>query len=170
VALVRAAHPSLTASQVVHRVEATADKQGGPPPDRTYGWGLINPSASVSRVLAEELPTVAPSVSAPAVGNASGGGGGHSSSTDRAVAVVLIVVIGLVVAAVFVFRVRHIVLASAGNGGQANGAGPQPPGRGDQGQTYGDWNDAGWSGDPPGANGRADIGAETARPVAPREP
>ncbi|MEV0215397.1 S8 family serine peptidase [Micromonospora sp. ALFpr18c] len=59
-ALVRAAYPDLTASQVTHRVQATADQVGeGTRPDGSFGWGMINPAASVTEVLAEENDPVA---------------------------------------------------------------------------------------------------------------
>jgi len=47
VALVRAAHPGLTQSQVVARIEATADGGSGP----GTGHGLINPVEAVTAVL-----------------------------------------------------------------------------------------------------------------------
>jgi type VII secretion-associated serine protease mycosin len=47
VALVRAAHPDLTQSQVVARIEATADGGSGP----GTGHGLINPTQAVTAVL-----------------------------------------------------------------------------------------------------------------------
>ncbi|MFY1632204.1 S8 family serine peptidase [Solwaraspora sp. WMMB335] len=47
VALVRAAHPDLTAAQVVQRIKTTADPLGGPAPDSRYGWGLVDPPAAV---------------------------------------------------------------------------------------------------------------------------
>jgi hypothetical protein len=47
-ALVRAQYPELGAAQVVHRIEATADTMAAAAPDRQYGWGMINPGASVT--------------------------------------------------------------------------------------------------------------------------
>jgi type VII secretion-associated serine protease mycosin len=63
VALVRAYHPGLSAAQVVHRVEVTADHPPGALPDPQFGWGVIDPYAAVSAVLPEEgpQPVVAPS-------------------------------------------------------------------------------------------------------------
>ncbi|WP_063746715.1 S8 family serine peptidase [Catenuloplanes japonicus] len=56
-ALVRAAHPTLTAAQVKHRIEQTADRMGGETrPDTGYGWGMINPSAAVSATVDGEIP------------------------------------------------------------------------------------------------------------------
>jgi membrane-anchored mycosin MYCP len=53
-ALVRAYRPRLTADQVLHRIEATADHPAGPLPDPQYGWGVLNPYQAVTEVLPEE--------------------------------------------------------------------------------------------------------------------
>ena len=165
-ALARAAHPNLTASQVAHRVEVTADKQGGAAPDSRYGWGLINPSAAVVRVLAEEQPGVRSPVSAPVAG---GGGGGSSSSSGSTVAIVVIASLGLLVAAAFAFRLRHIVRARSDGGGDGDDAGAEPAGGVSGGQPYAGWQDAGWSEESHRGNGMADpSGAATARPVPSR--
>ncbi|MEO6533701.1 MAG: S8 family serine peptidase [Pseudolysinimonas sp.] len=47
VALVRAAHPELSAANVVNRIVATARDKGAPGPDDLYGYGLIDASAAV---------------------------------------------------------------------------------------------------------------------------
>jgi membrane-anchored mycosin MYCP len=57
-ALVRAAYPRLTAAQVVHRIEATAD---GPAGGHT-GAGMVNPVQAVTAVLPE--PAAAPAAAA----------------------------------------------------------------------------------------------------------
>ncbi|MCM4084250.1 S8 family serine peptidase [Paractinoplanes hotanensis] len=80
-ALVRSAYPNLDAAQVVHRIKATAERAGQDGPDPVVGWGMINPNAAVSMVLAAE--TVTP---------ASGGGAG---SPLRALTVGLVMVTGL---------------------------------------------------------------------------
>jgi type VII secretion-associated serine protease mycosin len=54
VALVRAYHPRLTAAQVIHRIQVTADHPPGPLPDPQYGWGVVDPYAAVTAVLPEE--------------------------------------------------------------------------------------------------------------------
>ncbi|GAA4545192.1 type VII secretion-associated serine protease mycosin [Amycolatopsis samaneae] len=54
-ALVRAHHPKLTAKQVKHRLEATADRPGTNVPDPQVGWGVVNPYAAVTAVLPEEF-------------------------------------------------------------------------------------------------------------------
>jgi subtilisin family serine protease len=42
-ALVRAKYPNLSAAEVAHRLEATADDQGPPGRDDQYGYGIVNP-------------------------------------------------------------------------------------------------------------------------------
>lgn len=58
-ALVRAAFPELTASEVKHRIQATADQLGDGQPDERYGWGMINPASAVNTLLPEESHTAA---------------------------------------------------------------------------------------------------------------
>jgi len=53
-ALVRAEYPTLTAAQVRHRIEATADHPGTALPNPELGWGVVNPWAAVTAVLPEE--------------------------------------------------------------------------------------------------------------------
>jgi membrane-anchored mycosin MYCP len=53
-ALVRAEHPDLSAAQVKHRIEATADHPGTALPSPQLGWGVVNPWGAVTAVLAEE--------------------------------------------------------------------------------------------------------------------
>ena len=48
VALVRAAHPELSAVNVINRILATARDKGAPGPDDLYGYGLIDAAAAVS--------------------------------------------------------------------------------------------------------------------------
>jgi len=64
-ALVRAYYPQLTAAQVVHRMEATADPPGTVMPSPGTGYGVVDPYTAVTTVLSEEhggqAPTAAPS-------------------------------------------------------------------------------------------------------------
>jgi type VII secretion-associated serine protease mycosin len=53
-ALVRAYHPKLSAAQVRHRLEATADHPNTTVPDPGFGWGTVDPLAAVTAVLPEE--------------------------------------------------------------------------------------------------------------------
>lgn len=60
-ALVRASHPLLTAQQVLHRIEATADHPPGSLPDPDVGWGVVDPYSAVTAILPEENgPAVTP--------------------------------------------------------------------------------------------------------------
>jgi type VII secretion-associated serine protease mycosin len=58
-ALVRAYRPQLSAAQVKHRIEATADHPAAALPDRQLGWGVVNPYRAVTEVLPEEQGTAA---------------------------------------------------------------------------------------------------------------
>ncbi|MGP4014265.1 type VII secretion-associated serine protease mycosin [Saccharopolyspora sp. 5N708] len=58
-ALVRAAFPDLSAPQVKHRLEATANHPPAALPDPLLGWGVVDPYAAVTRVLPEEHGQVA---------------------------------------------------------------------------------------------------------------
>jgi len=57
-ALVRAYHPGLSAAQVKHRIEATADHPATTLPDPAMGWGVVNPWAAVTTELPEERGSV----------------------------------------------------------------------------------------------------------------
>lgn len=72
-ALIRAAYPDLSATQVRHRIEVTADHVGGDLPDPEYGWGVVDPYAAVTTILPSENgesgesgePTRTPEAAAP---------------------------------------------------------------------------------------------------------
>jgi membrane-anchored mycosin MYCP len=64
-ALVRAYHPHLTAAQVKHRLEATADRPPANAPDKGLGWGVVNPLSAVVAILPEEGAAGVPSAAAP---------------------------------------------------------------------------------------------------------
>ncbi|MET7951127.1 type VII secretion-associated serine protease mycosin [Micromonospora sp. NPDC005324] len=53
-ALVRAYRPGLSAAQIRHRLQATADLPAAELPDTVFGWGVVNPMAAVATVLPEE--------------------------------------------------------------------------------------------------------------------
>ncbi|MFG1840407.1 S8 family serine peptidase [Micromonospora sp. NPDC049175] len=112
VALVRAAHPDLSAAQVAHRVVATADKMGDAQPDARYGGGMINPEAAVTRELPEEATQVS-----------TGRRSGQSTGGDGTrVAFLLTVLVGLVLSALLVFRLRRSVRrAETETGGEDDG-------------------------------------------------
>ena len=106
-ALVRAAHPNLTAVQVVQQVERTSDSQSGGAPDKAYGWGLINPTVAVKKVLSDDPSQQAQAAHGPATGS--------SSSTASTVVIVLGLVIGLAGGALLATRIRHMIRSGAGN-------------------------------------------------------
>ncbi|MFG2051446.1 S8 family serine peptidase [Micromonospora sp. NPDC048935] len=112
VALVRAAHPDLSAAQVAHRVVATADRMGDAQPDARYGGGMINPEAAVTRELPEEATQVA-----------TGRRSGQSTGGDGTrVAFLLTVLAGLVLSALLVIRLRRSVRrAETETGGEDDG-------------------------------------------------
>ncbi|MGC4812246.1 S8 family serine peptidase [Micromonospora sp. DT228] len=112
VALVRAAHPDLSAAQVAHRVRATADRMGDAQPAARYGGGMINPEAAVTRELPEEATQVS-----------TGRRSGQSTGGDGTrVAFLLTVLAGLVLSALLVFRLRRSVRrAATETGGEDDG-------------------------------------------------
>ncbi|MFC8277581.1 type VII secretion-associated serine protease mycosin [Streptomyces sp. NPDC057271] len=67
-ALIRAYHPDLTVSQIIHRLHVTADRPAGAKvPGPAVGWGVINPFKAVTAVIPEE--------------RAAGEGGGETGTT-----------------------------------------------------------------------------------------
>ncbi|MET8524143.1 type VII secretion-associated serine protease mycosin [Micromonospora sp. NPDC005172] len=53
-ALVRAYRPGLSAAQIRHRLQATADLPAAALPDAQFGWGVVNPMAALATMLPEE--------------------------------------------------------------------------------------------------------------------
>lgn len=64
VALVRAAHPKMTAAQVRSRIEATADPPPATVPDSRYGYGIVNPYLAVTAIR-EDTPATSTARPAP---------------------------------------------------------------------------------------------------------
>lgn len=62
-ALVRAAHPNLTAQQVADRLVATADPAPGGKNSLEYGAGIVDPYRAVTEDLSDREPLAAPAVS-----------------------------------------------------------------------------------------------------------
>ena len=130
-ALVWSRYPTLTAAEVLHRMEATAVDKGAPGRDPEYGFGVIDPVAALT---ADVPPLVSPTpslrsrsplpspASPPAVAEQStsdGGGGSDVVLVAASVAAGLVVL--LVVVAVLVRRSRR--QPPPGSPGW-----PQPPG------------------------------------------
>lgn len=59
-ALVRSHYPRLSAAQIVHRLEATADQPGTALPDPQVGYGIVDPYTAVTTALPEESGGAAP--------------------------------------------------------------------------------------------------------------
>ena len=57
VALIRSKYPNLSATEVIHRLTATARDAGTPGRDPEYGYGIVNPYAA----LTADVPTQSPS-------------------------------------------------------------------------------------------------------------
>ena len=57
-ALVRAHDTHLSAAEVVHRIEVTADHPAGSLPDPAFGWGTVDPYAAVTAVIPDAGPAV----------------------------------------------------------------------------------------------------------------
>jgi hypothetical protein len=102
-ALVRARYPKLTADQVIRRIEATADRIASSSPDPLYGWGLIDPGVSVTRVIPDEGRVAAPPVAVRGPGLAAG---------PRMAAIVIIAVVSLAAAILLMLRLRWIIRPS----------------------------------------------------------
>lgn len=116
-ALVRAAYPDLTAAQVVHRLEATADKMGDVAPDSRYGYGMINPGQAVSKSLPEEARSARAAA--------------HDTLTapndgSRGTLLIVIGLVGLAAAALLVLRIRRLMRAEPGDDGDPPPDGPAP--------------------------------------------
>ena len=64
VALVRARYPNLSATEVVHRLTATAIDKGAPGRDDVYGYGIVNPVGALTAnvpPLPQQSPSANPS-------------------------------------------------------------------------------------------------------------
>jgi membrane-anchored mycosin MYCP len=113
VALVRSAHPELSAAQVVVRIEATARGAAGP----GTGHGMVDPVRAVTAV----LPAESPAAGSTAAGSTGAGSGSTGSGGTSTVAVAVIAgsfgLVVVVVTAVLAARRRR-----AGPSGQGRHA------------------------------------------------
>jgi membrane-anchored mycosin MYCP len=113
-ALVRARYPDLTAAQVARRIEATADQMGRAAPDARFGWGLIDPGAAVTRVIADEGRGPGSAVRA--------AGPAHGWSSLRIKALVITVLLALLLVLLLILRVRRMMRPAAYAGAAATAA------------------------------------------------
>ncbi|HEX6501250.1 MAG TPA: peptidase s8 and s53 subtilisin kexin sedolisin, partial [Micromonosporaceae bacterium] len=58
--LVRARYPHLSATEVIHRMTATAIDKGPPGRDDEYGYGIVNPVAALTANVPPLSPSAAP--------------------------------------------------------------------------------------------------------------
>ncbi|MEV4629522.1 S8 family serine peptidase [Micromonospora sp. NPDC049523] len=99
-ALVRAAHPRLSAVQVARRIVLTADEMGGTPAGSPYGHGMVDPEAAVIEDLPDETEPVPPE--SPGTTSEAGGVG-----TVTQIAILLTMLAALVAGALLVIRLRR---------------------------------------------------------------
>jgi subtilisin family serine protease len=60
VALIRARYPQLSATEVIHRLTATATDKGPPGRDDQYGYGIVNPVAALTATIPGEHTSPSP--------------------------------------------------------------------------------------------------------------
>jgi type VII secretion-associated serine protease mycosin len=70
-ALVRSEFPSMSAAEVVHRLEVTADDKGPPGRDSDYGYGIVDPVKALTANVPPLTPAGPPTQIAPATGQRS---------------------------------------------------------------------------------------------------
>jgi type VII secretion-associated serine protease mycosin len=90
-ALVRAKYPNLSATEVIHRLTATADDKGTPGRDNEYGYGVINLVKALTADVPPLQPTTTPTTSAPTQAAPPADNGGLPAKTVLIVGALLIV-------------------------------------------------------------------------------
>lgn len=111
VALIRSRYPEMSATEVIHRLTATATDKGAPGRDDEYGYGIVNPVAA----LTADVPPLSPSPSATASGPtathnpvaAPRGGNGDSTLVVALTIAGSLVALGIVVAVLADIRRRR---------------------------------------------------------------
>jgi type VII secretion-associated serine protease mycosin len=101
VALIRAKFPTLPATEVIHRLTATATDKGPKGRDDEYGYGIVNPYAA----LTAEVPPLAPSRS-PTPSSTAQDQPPQTSRTGAIIAVITAAA-GVLVVAVVILRCRR---------------------------------------------------------------
>jgi subtilisin family serine protease len=96
VALIRSKFPTMSAQEVVHRLEVTADDRGAPGRDDVYGYGIVDPV----KALTADVPPLTPSATAqPTTTTAVGKTSDGTARTPIVLILVgILVVVGLVTA------------------------------------------------------------------------
>jgi type VII secretion-associated serine protease mycosin len=89
-ALVRSKYPNLSATEVIHRMTATADDKGPPGRDNEYGYGIVNPV----KALTADVPPLTPSAESTIATSPPPDSGGSTSTLVIIGAVVLALLLG----------------------------------------------------------------------------
>jgi len=121
-ALVRAAHPELSAAEVVHRLVATADDAGEPGPDERYGNGILNPVEALTADVPP--PTASPGTDPGGPGGGLAGPPGTGRDLGRVRTVVLVVAAAAVLAGGAVLFAQRRRRRGAGPGDPGGPSGP----------------------------------------------
>ncbi|MBN1173182.1 MAG: S8 family serine peptidase [Micromonosporaceae bacterium] len=146
-ALLKAKYPTITASQMLELLEATADKRGGVGYSQQLGYGIVDPIAALTKgpasLTASASASASAAASSPAAGDAKDGSG--SSASNRVLVGVAIFGGFTVVIAILVIslvglarRRRQDSLSQSGSPGPLGPPGPSSgPSTGPPGQSSG---------------------------------
>lgn len=105
-ALVRAKYPQMSAKEVIHRLEVTADDKGAPGRDDEYGYGIVDPV----KALTAEVPPLSPSPSATTAGptgTAHAGPAGHDNNHTPLILAGVVVLLLLAAGGVVAVKIRR---------------------------------------------------------------
>ncbi|OLB78597.1 MAG: hypothetical protein AUI14_12735 [Actinobacteria bacterium 13_2_20CM_2_71_6] len=102
VALIRAKYPTMKATEVIHRLTATATDRGPKGRDPEYGYGIVNPYAA----LTADVPPIDPSGSP----SPTSSGIAQNSPPQRGTPTGLIIVIALVAAGVLATALAALIV------------------------------------------------------------
>jgi type VII secretion-associated serine protease mycosin len=124
VALIRARHPKLSATEVIHRLTATATDKGTPGRDDQYGYGIVNPYAALTATIPGEhtSPGASTSPATPGVGPDRAAPPTNKSSATPTV------IIGVVALAIVALAIIAAGVVAVARGRRRHPAGrPVPP-------------------------------------------
>jgi type VII secretion-associated serine protease mycosin len=111
VALVRSKYPNLSATEVIHRLTATATDKGPPGRDPEYGYGIVNPVAA----LTADVPPIGSSSGTPSATEArSAATPRNGGSSALPITVALIAIAGLAAGALAILLIRRRSGSAAG--------------------------------------------------------